>query len=147
MKILPLITPTAKGELSGFYAIDPACPVWSRANNMGPFKKLAGKRVCAHLIVGHDWRRRYKGWTVRFIESYGTRGSRAGTRLYEHAARLSCDLVGGPLASDDDGNRSTSAEAFWKKQVAKGRAEKIEHRYALTCPAPKSLEGLRRRRR
>lgn len=42
-----------------------------------------------------------------------------GTALYEAALKLSCE-TGKPLASDHQ--RSPFAEAFWRKQVKKGRA-------------------------
>lgn len=46
-----------------------------------------------------------------------------GTKLYEVAADAACDL-GLPLVSDQV--RSPFAEAFWRKQVAKGRAYAVE---------------------
>lgn len=46
-------------------------------------------------------------------------GKRLGTRLYEAAVEHACKL-GKPLVSDHE--RSPFAEAFWRKQVGKGRA-------------------------
>lgn len=48
---------------------------------------------------------------------------RLGTRLYEFAAELACKR-GKPLVSDTE--RSQFAEAFWRKQTAKGRAGCVE---------------------
>ena len=75
-----------------------------------------------------------------------------GTRLYEHAARAACEHAGKPLCSDNI--RSRQAGGFWKKQLLKGRATALpDHKsgsrrtvYRLTCPAPESLEGARRKR-
>jgi hypothetical protein len=44
-----------------------------------------------------------------------------GTRVYERAMRVACD-VGGGYAITSDTTRSVFSEAFWRKQVAKGRA-------------------------
>lgn len=90
-----------------------------------------------------------------------------GTRLYEEAAKLACKRFKGPLRSDIE--RSTAADTFWQKQVAKGRARCLEAtdkpsyaddtpdmpivgrsncwRYVLTCPAPASLAKPPTRRR
>ena len=86
-----------------------------------------------------------------------------GTRLYERAARLACSTFKAPLASDTTGDRSSAAEGFWQKQIRKGRARRlhfqpwdpsgqerfrrVNSRYALRCPAPKSLAGLTARKR
>lgn len=48
------------------------------------------------------------------------RGKRVGTRIYEEAARVACSR-GKPLVSDII--RSAFAEAFWRKQVRRGRAK------------------------
>lgn len=53
----------------------------------------------------------------------GARGKRLGTKLYEVAANAACDL-GLPLVSDQV--RSHFAEAFWRKQRAKGRVYVVE---------------------
>lgn len=84
------------------------------------------------------------------------------TRLYERGAREACKRFGKPLASDE--TRTEAAEAFWRKQAAKGRAtcrgdggnlfvpggsDKDGHwacgRWVLACPAPRSLKGAKRR--
>jgi len=44
-----------------------------------------------------------------------------GTKLYERALRAACD-VGGQQALVSDKTRSPFSEAFWRKQVRKGRA-------------------------
>lgn len=74
------------------------------------------------------------------------------TALYETAARELCARWGLPLMSDVA--RSASADAFWRKQVTKGRAVKVvvpqkfadersgvPYAYQLRCPAPESLAG------
>lgn len=43
-----------------------------------------------------------------------------GTQLYQQAAKLVCAMFRQPLHSDRQ--RSKSAQGFWSKQVAKGRA-------------------------
>jgi len=67
------------------------------------------------------------------------RRSGIATRLYEAAAKISCEKYARPLASDR--TRSLEAEAFWKKQVAKGKAQPLTKSsgYVLSCPAPTSL--------
>lgn len=68
-----------------------------------------------------------------------------GTKLYERAARVACEArYGKPLASDTD--RSPMSDGFWRKQAAKGRAQRDETSwafYTLSCPAPRSLKGTR----
>jgi len=64
-----------------------------------------------------------------------------GTALYARMARESCRRWGQPLHSDT--NRSHLAEAFWQKQLDRGRATFDGKRYRLTCPAPRSLAGTR----
>ena len=98
---------------------------------------------------------------VEYIE-VKKREARIGTRLYEVAARMACEEYGEPLASGFI--RTEPAEGFWSKQESKGRAEQRPYDgfssdeldedtnnrdtfYTLTCPAPTSLEGLRRRRK
>jgi GNAT superfamily N-acetyltransferase len=92
------------------------------------------------------------------------RRQRIGTALYEIASHESCRL-GRPLSSDIE--RSRYSEAFWRKQVSKGRATCLLNeparvgpggkdepglpvpengwwpcfQYSLTCPPPPSLEG------
>jgi GNAT superfamily N-acetyltransferase len=103
-------------------------------------------------LVDVDWSCRQKG---------------IGTLLYEIAAREACKR-GAPLTSDM--LRSHMSNEFWLKQYRKGRAEVIDHgvpdeeyprgasaatlpdlpllrgkQYRLSCPAPKSLAGRRRR--
>jgi len=90
-----------------------------------------------------------------------------GTQLYEHAARATCQIFKTPLSSDRQ--RSGTSQAFWAKQVAKGRAICVEpsrapaHRedaaftdpvhnragcsyYQLKRCGIRSLRGARRRR-
>lgn len=75
------------------------------------------------------------------------RRQKLGTAVYEYAARYACASFGKPLASDYRHSRSPSAEAFWQKQLIKGRAKLIgegdDNYYVLTCPAPKSLAGMK----
>jgi len=71
-------------------------------------------------------------------------GQGLGTLLYQAAAKASCKLGRGPLRSDTQ--RSKMAEGFWAKQHRKGRAIKEGDRYALTCPAPRSLARYRSRK-
>lgn len=49
------------------------------------------------------------------------KASGLGTRLYERALRAVCD-VGQAYAVTSDNTRSEFSEAFWRKQLAKGRA-------------------------
>lgn len=85
-----------------------------------------------------------------------------GTQLYERAAKIACKDFKHPLHSDVE--RTGYAQAFWEKQIRKGRAVCIARaparnpiemhepvvgrggceRYKLTCPAPKSLARARR---
>lgn len=88
---------------------------------------------------------------IKTEEAY--RGKGVATRIYEAAARMSCLKFKAPMASDTQ--RTTAADAFWKKQFKKGRAVKFNipkaNRalgsratiFALSCPAPKSLKGLK----
>lgn len=89
------------------------------------------------------------------------RRQRVGTQLYQHAARIACSRLGVPLRSDSE--RSGYAQAFWDKQVSKGRARCAGpakareapvaevvygrggcHAYTLKCPPPASLAGRRK---
>jgi GNAT superfamily N-acetyltransferase len=78
----------------------------------------------------------------------GARRHGVATALYERAAKLACSRFGLPLSSDID--RSPRSEAFWQKQMTKGRARRVpsnEHKgtlYVLSCPAPRSLSGSKR---
>lgn len=87
-------------------------------------------------------------WTVRGINVLAeARRKGIGTKLWEHAAREACRLRA-PLASDERVG-SGASEAFWQKQLRKGRARVLCKRcgtggqpvYVLDCPAPKSLKG------
>lgn len=89
-------------------------------------------------------------------------GKGIGTKMYERAARIACKARA-PLASD--ATRTKYSEGFWGKQAKKGRATCVARaggvrleagtfepkgrlscrHYALTCPAPRSLAGLRKR--
>lgn len=72
-----------------------------------------------------------------------------GTAMYEAAAHAACERYGLPLSSDD--TRSPAAEEFWRKQERKGKAVcrlrlgESCFRYWLSCPAPRSLAGRRKR--
>jgi hypothetical protein len=70
-------------------------------------KRTDGDDQAALIIEGID------------IHRKSDRRTRLGTALYEHAVQIACD-EGRVLASDD--MRSPFAEAFWRKQKAKGRA-------------------------
>lgn len=76
-----------------------------------------------------------------------------GTKLYEAAARGSCKRFGQPLTSSDELDLMTGSSGFWNKQLRKGRAHCILRdgneclQFQLSCPAPKTLAGARRRRR
>lgn len=70
------------------------------------------------------------------------------TRMYEAAAREVCRKWGEPLRSDY--MRSSESDAFWQKQLAKGRAHCVHEKsgkclqYELKpCPAPETLDGTR----
>lgn len=86
-------------------------------------------------------------------------GSGVGTKLYERAARVACSNRA-PLASDT--RRTRYSEGFWAKQARKGRAMCVTKsggkrlnddfaytgtwdcgQYALSCPAPRSLKGVK----
>jgi len=75
-----------------------------------------------------------------------------GTKLYERAARAACES-GAPLASTERVGEGMS-DAFWEKQLRKGRASVLCKRcgtggqpvYVLSCPAPSSLRGARKKR-
>jgi len=86
-------------------------------------------------------------------------GQGVGTKMYEHAAKFACKKRM-PLGSDK--LRTKYSEGFWKKQASKGRATCVVRsggvalstefyekgrrscgHYALSCPAPRSLAGLR----
>lgn len=87
-----------------------------------------------------------------------------GTKLYEAAAKFGCEN-NAPLQSDT--HRTDQSQGFWAKQAAKGRAKCLRtvnefptrpdypspkygrggcSQYALTCPAPASLAGARKRK-
>ena len=73
------------------------------------------------------------------------------TYLYEAAAQFACERYGLPLSSGFI--REEEADAFWRKQVARGRAQYREYPgvladyYTLTCPPPETLRNNPRRRR
>ena len=98
---------------------------------------------------------------VAFAE-VSTPGQGIGTKMYERAARYACSK-GMPLSSDK--LRTKYSQGFWEKQARKGRATCVVRsggvrlstdfyekgrwgcgHYALSCPAPRSLAGVRRRR-
>jgi ribosomal protein S18 acetylase RimI-like enzyme len=113
-----------------------------------PGKPVLNK-VCGNLIVlspsGASWApySEVTGIAVEPGAQRGKLGVKVATKLYEAAAKDSCKRWKAPLASDT--SRSANAEAFWYKQMMKGRAQRIDGRYILSCPAPKSLARYRRR--
>jgi GNAT superfamily N-acetyltransferase len=95
--------------------------------------------------------------TVVFIYVFEEfRGRKVGQALWTAAANLTCQVWNVPLASDTV--RVKEADAFWRKQAARGRAQRVDYGdrmtaarrhldyYKLTCPAPASLDGTRKRR-
>lgn len=121
---------------------------------------------------------------VASARSYGKRGERIGTRMYEMMAAYACE---NGIRLSSDFMRSKFAEEFWRKQYQKGRVDHycsrdyfknneepflcepdervyaesgrgllkskyrdqgITTRYRIkSCPAPTSLDGMKRRRR
>lgn len=88
---------------------------------------FAGPSV-SHIHVREDLRRR-----------------RVATRLYEAASRIACHVWGEGLRSGVA--RTANADAFWRKQVLRGRADCLKRyerhcfQYQMACPAPSSLSG------
>ena len=82
---------------------------------------FAGKRQVGVIFTRRDDRDSYVSW----IEVDPSR-RRCGisTKLYEEAARAVCEKYGRPLAVDTE--RTASTQAFWEKQVQKGRAICVE---------------------
>lgn len=70
---------------------------------------------------GFDMREGLEVSGIKLVPGMQRKG--LGTKLYEVAADAACDL-GLPLVSDQV--RSPFAEAFWRKQRAKGRAYAVE---------------------
>ena len=70
--------------------------------------------------------------------------SRVATRLYEAAFARTCEVYRGALFGSDD-TRSEGAQAFWEKQVEKGRAFFWGGFYVLeaSCRGPITLSGAR----
>jgi len=84
-------------------------------------------------------------WNVNEInvhEAFRRKG--IGRRLYEFAAKESCKR-GAPFRSGVQ--QSEKAKAFWKKQLSKGRARWDFNAFQIDCPAPASLDGIRRTQR
>lgn len=131
---------------------------WPAAAGNLRFEFLAGRDSVGYVTLKSD-----DGPTIDYIfvrETWRRRG--VATALYEAAARGACRSYGVPLQSDVE--RSAAAQAFWVKQVRKGRATCVRptpkvgrvqptayvmgrggcYRYALTCPAPASLARARR---
>lgn len=109
---------------------------------------MEGRSTVARIGVGDVG---FGNMMVRRIDvAPGSQRQRVGTGLYERAAKVACKHYGAPLASDTD--RSPRADAFWRKQEAKGRAKRVQTEkygdfYVLPCPAPRSLAGAQRKRR
>jgi hypothetical protein len=105
------------------------------------------ERVCGRMYINELERFvAVSGVKVDYYAQRSRLGFKVGTKLYERAAKVACEVAGKPLASDTQ--RSKIAEAFWKKQEAKGRAhfDADANRYFLRCPAP-DLGRARRGRR
>ena len=113
-------------------------------------ERLAGIRAVRRKVAG---RMRYVVRGVMVLE--GNRRQGLATKLYESAAAEACKRRA-PLASDE--RVGDISREFWAKQLRKGRATVLSKRggsekgekapvYSLSCPAPRSLSGPRRRRR
>jgi ribosomal protein S18 acetylase RimI-like enzyme len=97
----------------------------------------------AGLLVAEPER---TGLTVTFVKvkpAYQRRG--IATRMYEIAGRYAC---ANKMKLASDITRSDEADAFWRKQIAKGRARRVKAKrgdsyYVLSCP----VETLSRRRK
>lgn len=104
-------------------------------------------QVCGRMYI-NEFNRfvAVSGVKVDYYAQRSGLGFKVGTKLYERAARVACEVAGKPLASDTQ--RSKIAEAFWQKQEAKGRArfDVDEGRYFLSCPASELGRARRRRR-
>lgn len=117
---------------------------------MAAFNALDGSKKVGRLEIRRNADRAQVTWITVNERS---RRSGIATRLYEAAARFSCEEWGRPLGSDYRGSRAPGAEGFWQKQYRKGRAERIgsedspANQFVLSCPAPDDLSGLRRHRR
>src|SRR3990172_12812133 len=85
---------------------------------------LAGKREVGVIIVRMFDRDPYVSW-IEVDPSLRRCG--ISTTLYEQAARAVCAKYGKPLSVDHE--RTAATEAFWQKQMQKGRA---------ICVAPSS---------
>lgn len=125
------------------------CPT-RKADQRSPFK---ADGVCGRIEINRTDTPRF-GLRSGQVYSLGVKPSAqrrgVGTTLYTAAARFTCEHWRVPLVSDS--GRSREADAFWKKQEAKGRAERVllpegRDAYRLKCPPPESLDGLRRKRR
>lgn len=76
------------------------------------------KRLVGRLVVNSDKYAGHKVMNIQVDDDHQRCG--IATRLYEIAARAACK-AGDNLASDTI--RSDAAQAFWTKQVKKGRAK------------------------
>lgn len=104
-------------------------------DDLSIFMAYAGRKPVGRIHLKDLVRIKAVTW-IEVDPEYRKRG--VATKLYEAAARAACN-EGKSLASDTTGNRAPSTEAFWRKQLAKGRAEHREDRIVLFCPAPSSL--------
>lgn len=117
----------------------------------------AGAKVGQLMLRERTLRGDFQRFYVSHVKvTEAARRCGVGTRLYEVAARHACQLYRSPLTSDIE--RSAAAQAFWDKQLRKGRAScaapaepyrgsestPVAGRggceyYTLRCPAPRTL--------
>ncbi len=129
-------------------ALDPGVVIGFRAFCR---RGASPEAFCGRIVIGRHYRR-VKGRKVFSVEhvdvvpAFQRQG--VATKLYTAAADAACDRHG-RLASM---HRSVDAHsnAFWQKQVAKGRAVSVRRRHGQPpiylldrCPTP-SLRGARR---
>lgn len=131
------------------------CPQRKKDQNQNIF----GPNVCGRIAVNGPTDSMKYGLAAGQVYEIGVKPSaqRRGvaTKMYEAAAKELCRRFNVPLRSD--AARTNEADAFWKKQLRKGRAEEFntshpdrsirQESYRLKCPAPESLDGTRRYRR
>jgi hypothetical protein len=114
------------------------------------FNAFDGSKKVGRLEIRRTPERAQVSWIT---VNENARRSGVATRLYEAAARFSCEVWGRPLGSDYRGSRAPGAEGFWQKQYRKGRADLVgskdspANQFVLRCPAPLDLSGMRRRKR
>jgi hypothetical protein len=108
------------------------------ANRIDMFRdgvRVAFAEFTKRKVAGHQ------ALQIKMIQSWHNRQGNA-TRLYETLGKAACDK-GLTLASDS--TRSPAAEAFWQKQIRKGRAIPAGKKaIVLLCPVV-TLAGAKRR--